>query len=249
LPSGNHCKGEREWNHYRVEANDGVIKLAVNGHVVSGVSKCKPRKGYLALESEGSECHFKNLKIKELPSTNPKPDEVAKVAEGHKSMLNGQDLTGWKGDKDEWKVNDGVIRSAGKSPLVSDSDKLTNFELIFDWKLPAKSMNHCRVEVGTPDRTVGATFAQVKVGEVFIGKYFQVRAFGTDSLSRYPADNVKPGEWNRVALRIGDGWNTLSLNSKKVASQKGTPPPAGPVTFRSAEGLELRNIFIREIKP
>src|SRR5262249_32386577 len=65
LPSENHTKGEREWNHYRVEANDGRLTLAVNGHVVSGVSKCNPRKGYLALESEGAECHFKNLKIKE----------------------------------------------------------------------------------------------------------------------------------------------------------------------------------------
>jgi hypothetical protein len=38
LPSENHCKGEGEWNHYRVLANDGVVKLAVNGHTVSGVS-------------------------------------------------------------------------------------------------------------------------------------------------------------------------------------------------------------------
>src|SRR5207247_738275 len=82
-------KGENEWNHYRVEANDGVLKLAVNGHVVSGVSKCNPRKGYLALESEGSECRFKNLKIKELPSTNPKKEEVADEAQGHKSLYTG----------------------------------------------------------------------------------------------------------------------------------------------------------------
>src|SRR5438874_4313736 len=84
LPAENHCKGENEWNHYRVEANDGVLKLAVNGHAVSGVSKCSPRKGYLALESEGSECRFKNLKIKELPSTNPKEEEIADEAQGHK---------------------------------------------------------------------------------------------------------------------------------------------------------------------
>ena len=82
LPSENRCKGEYEWNHYRVEANDGVLKLAVNGKVVSGVSECNPRKGYLALESEGSECRFKNLKIKELPSTNPKPEEICDVDPG-----------------------------------------------------------------------------------------------------------------------------------------------------------------------
>ena len=80
LPSERRCKGGGEWNHYKVIGNDGVIKLHVNGKEVSGVSQCKPRKGYLALESEGAECHFRNLKIKELPTTNPKPDEIAKEA-------------------------------------------------------------------------------------------------------------------------------------------------------------------------
>src|SRR5207244_11224728 len=85
LPSEERCKGEYEWNHYRVTANNGVLKLAVNGKEVSGVSECNPRKGYLALESEGSECRFKNLKLKELPSTNPKPEEICDVEIGRAS--------------------------------------------------------------------------------------------------------------------------------------------------------------------
>src|SRR5437867_7418233 len=87
LPNENRTKGGGEWNHYKVVANDGVIKLHVNGKDVSGVSQCNPRKGYLALESEGAECHFKNLKIKELPSTNPKPEETCNVAQGHKQLF------------------------------------------------------------------------------------------------------------------------------------------------------------------
>jgi hypothetical protein len=89
----------------------------------------------------------------------------------------------------------------------------------------------------------------VSEGEVLIGKYFHARAVGSDSFSRYPADPIKPGEWNRAVLQVGDGRNTLSLNGKKVASRRGDPPPAGPVTIRGAVGLELRNIFIRGIKP
>src|SRR5437773_4547047 len=89
LPKEDHAKGEKEWNHYRVEANDGVLKLAVNGHFVSGLITYKPRKRYLALESEGSECHFKNLKIKELPSTNPTKDAVAGEAQGTKVCTPG----------------------------------------------------------------------------------------------------------------------------------------------------------------
>src|SRR5204863_3622601 len=37
-PSENRSKGAGEWNHYKVTAQDGVIKLAVNGKEVSGVS-------------------------------------------------------------------------------------------------------------------------------------------------------------------------------------------------------------------
>jgi Domain of Unknown Function (DUF1080) len=139
LPNENRAKGENEWNHYRVEANDGVIKLAVNGKVVSSVSKCSPRKGYLALESEGSECRFRNLKIKELPSTNPKPEDVAKVDAGHRSLFTGLDLTGWKPEVDEgWKASDGVLRSANKG-AVTTTNELPPGELIFDWKVPAKA--------------------------------------------------------------------------------------------------------------
>ncbi|MDQ3330945.1 MAG: DUF1080 domain-containing protein, partial [Planctomycetota bacterium] len=82
LPSENRAKPAGQWNHYRIEANDGVIKLAVNGKVVSGGSACSPRKGYLCLESEGSPARFKNIRIKELPTTNPTPEEIATPAEG-----------------------------------------------------------------------------------------------------------------------------------------------------------------------
>jgi hypothetical protein len=80
LPSERRSNPAGQWNHYQITCNDGVIQLAVNGKVVSGGSECKPRKGYICLEAEGSEIHFRNLRIKELPSTNPQPDEIAKPA-------------------------------------------------------------------------------------------------------------------------------------------------------------------------
>ena len=63
----NLCKGKGEWNSYTVVCVDGVIKLSVNGKFVNGISKSTVRKGYLCLESEGAEIHFRNLKIIELP--------------------------------------------------------------------------------------------------------------------------------------------------------------------------------------
>jgi len=63
----NRCKGRGEWNTYDVVAVDGVIKLSVNGKFVNGISRSTQKKGYLCLESEGAEIHFRNIRILELP--------------------------------------------------------------------------------------------------------------------------------------------------------------------------------------
>jgi hypothetical protein len=63
----NRCKGRGQWNTYDVVAVDGTIKLSVNGKFVNGISHSSQGKGYLCLESEGGEIHFRNMKIMELP--------------------------------------------------------------------------------------------------------------------------------------------------------------------------------------
>jgi Domain of Unknown Function (DUF1080) len=207
LPSEDHCKGEYEWNHYRVEANDGVIKLSVNGHFVSSVSKCSPRKGYLALESEGSECRFRNLKIKELPSTNPKPEEIANVYQGHTALFNGLDLDGLEFwippgfvDDKGFKATGGRLIASGKTFLATKKH-FGPCELVFDWKIPAKSTNaECVVFVNGLAKNV-----------------------------KLPGD-AKPGGWHRAVIKSEAGAGKAELQ------------------FVPSEGLELMNLFAREIK-
>jgi hypothetical protein len=145
LPSERRTKPAGEWNHYKITANDGAIKLEVNGKEVSGVSKCNPRKGYICLESEGSECRFKNLRIKELPSTNAKKEETALVAEPWTLLYNGLNFRGWKWDLDHtthWKANDYKITYDGKSDAKDKNlwtaNDYQDFVLMVDWRLPAK---------------------------------------------------------------------------------------------------------------
>ncbi len=63
----NRCKGKGEWNTYDVVCVDGTIKLSVNGKFVNGISKSTKNSGYICLESEGAEIHFRNIRIIELP--------------------------------------------------------------------------------------------------------------------------------------------------------------------------------------
>ena len=75
------CKGKGEWNTYDVVCVDGVAKLSVNGKFVNGVSRSTVKKGYLCLESEGAEIHFRNIRILELPPGVTTPEQVAPVLE------------------------------------------------------------------------------------------------------------------------------------------------------------------------
>jgi hypothetical protein len=73
----NRCKGKGEWNIYDVVCVDGTIKLSVNGKFVNGISKSTQKKGYICLESEGGEIHFRNIKIIELASGVTLPEQTA----------------------------------------------------------------------------------------------------------------------------------------------------------------------------
>lgn len=144
FPQEELTKASPEWNHYRVVANNGDISLSVNGKEVTIAKAASPRKGYLMLESEGSEAQFQNIRIKELPSTNPKPDEVAKEADGFVPLFTGLDFRGWKvpqGDNGHWKVVNEVIDYDAESESTAPDKSLwgdrefEDFQLIVDWRI------------------------------------------------------------------------------------------------------------------
>ena len=75
------CRGKGEWNKYIIVAVDGTVKLSVNGKFVNGLRNSGRKRGYLCLESEGAEIHFRNMRILELPSGVISEGEIAPVLE------------------------------------------------------------------------------------------------------------------------------------------------------------------------
>ncbi|UCE49867.1 MAG: DUF1080 domain-containing protein [Phycisphaerales bacterium] len=145
LPSERRCNPAGQWNHYRVESRDGAISLAVNGKVVTRAYEASPRKGYICLESEGGLVHFRNIRIKELPGSNPPPEMIAAEAEGFRSLYNGLDLRGWKnvpGHEGHWQAKNWVLDYDGKSEAEDKhlwtEEEFGDFVLIVDWRQPRK---------------------------------------------------------------------------------------------------------------
>jgi hypothetical protein len=228
LPSERRSKPAGEWNHYHVVCNNGDIKLAVNGKVVSGGSHTTPRKGYVCLESEGSECHFKNIRIKELPSTNPRPAEIAPLAQGFISIYTGLNLDGWKHTPDHeqhWKPNDWILECDGKSDpqdgYLWTEKSYRNFVMICDWRQKQKPQDN--------DQTL------------------PISVRGAD-----PALKTAPkiGQWNRFIITVQGDQLTLQLNGKTVLENSpltGTLA-RGPIGLHHhGSAVEFANLYVKEL--
>jgi hypothetical protein len=145
LPREQRARPAPEWNHYRITCKDGTITLAVNGKEVSGGSECVPRKGFICLEAEGSECHFRDIRLRELPSTSVSAEQTAALETGFVSLYSGLDLRGWRADPGHvghWTAQDFILAYDGKSE-AKEKDLWTekpygDFILVADWRLPGK---------------------------------------------------------------------------------------------------------------
>jgi hypothetical protein len=246
LPSEKRSKPAGQWNHYRVECNDGSVKLAVNGKVVSGATKAHPRKGYICLESEGGECHFRNIRLKELPSTDPKPADVAASDQGFQSLYTGLDLTGWKAEaaaKDHWKPKDWTLVYDGKAagparPLWTEKE-YGNFVLIADWRLTDKD---------------AAPAAASRAGICVRGAHSPLAVIGRAedlpaSAPAAPRAARKPGEWNRFVVTLRGDTATVVLNEQTVVERAQIGGGRGPVgLLGGGAALEFANVYLRELE-
>jgi hypothetical protein len=222
LPSEKRSKPAGLWNHYRIECRDGTIKLAVNGKVVSGGTKSTPRKGYICLEAEGSECRYRNLKIKELPSTKPTAAQTCPEAKGHTTLFTGLDLKGWQGDAKKWLVNKGAntLRYTGdSSDRIQTEKQYGDYELVIDVKLPK-------------NRRVFLT----PRGRASVGHQLAVA-------------EEEAGKWVRVEVTVKGETVAIARDGKPPTSFRAEGGPAkGPIGLEADGPAEFCNLFLRELK-
>ncbi|MEX2672109.1 MAG: DUF1080 domain-containing protein [Phycisphaeraceae bacterium] len=239
LPTERRANPTGEWNHYRVIAYDGNIKLAVNGKIVSEANSASPRKGYICLEAEGAETHFRNIKIRELPSTEPRPEDIADEAKGFRNLYNGVDLAGWvnAGHEGHWKPNGWVLAYDGKSD-ADDANLWTeetfgDFVLIYDWRWTGDAAEHTYPAILHSGQSRPARAEQVWPGVT------------PDA----HADHAV-GEWNRsIITRNGDRLSVV-VNGRTVvddAAINDVPERIRLALPHHGQTVDFANIYVREL--
>lgn len=244
FPSEDRSKPSPEWNHYRIEANNGRITLAVNGKVVSGGDNCNYRKGYLALESEGAPVEFRNVRIKELPSTHAPAEMTAPLDQGWTALYTGVDFSHWivpAAGGAKWSTADWQIKLAeGQTgPALWSEQEFADAEIICDVNLPK-----------------GVDLSQPAAGLCVRGLSHPLVMFGQGKAPIVlGADKVKAGQWYRIKV-------TLKGKTAKVVIAEAQD--ANPQTFEVtvdmgdkgriglsdlAQAVNYANVFVRDLSP
>jgi hypothetical protein len=55
-----------QWNHYEIIVDKGDVTLKVNGEVLNTATNAEEIAGTIALQSEGAEIHFRNIRLAEI---------------------------------------------------------------------------------------------------------------------------------------------------------------------------------------
>ena len=106
------------WNHYRIVAVDGEVRLEVNGKQVTQGQRAVPRRGYICLESEGGIVHYRNIRLRELPHEPLDDSLVAKSDRGYRTLYSGLDLRNWRTSaltRRDWTVDDWQLVYGGRA--------------------------------------------------------------------------------------------------------------------------------------
>lgn len=211
------------------------------------------------------------------PSVNAKAEKSSGSAtkDDWKTLFDGKSLDhfrGYKKDKPDpgWKVDDGIIKFAGKGGDLMTKDKYQFFEMALEWNLPKggnSGIIYRVAETGGPAYHTGPEIqilSSMKVG----GK--------TDAGSCYAlyapkVSNLKPnGQWNSVRLVIkpgnhvehhmngekvcsyqigSDDWNARVAKSKFAKWKEFATVDKGHVCLQShGAAIWFRNLKVRELK-
>lgn len=233
FPTEERSKPSPEWNHYRIECNNGDISLAVNGKVVTRGKDCSPSKGYICIESEGGVVHYRNMKIKRLPDTPVAAENVAIANRNFRSLYTGLNLNGWTTISEaSWRAKDWTLSYDGKTTgpatvLTSTKRFSPDLAFIVDVKLRDEQSSAIIQLVDESSKVAAA----VDLKQISIAAALD-----------------KTGRWNRIEATVVDGKLSLTVNGQQLSVQKNVGKltenmaiqiaPTGPVDFA--------NIYVKD---
>jgi 3-keto-disaccharide hydrolase len=220
--------------------------------------------GPIQLQTHGSEMHFRNVFLREIPRKPPESGVLFKgkpVGDGWVPLFEGDELKGFKAEPDYWTLKDGVLSGrydgGPKHHYAYTEAEYGDFELHAMVKMTGKGANS-----GVCIRTKPTDFDncpgyQVDMGPGFWGCLWDERRDGM--VAKYPTDLadklVKAGDWNHYYVIARGPYIQGWLNGVKtfdVINPRGIEK--GSIGFQLCHGgkqtyADFKDVYIRPLGP
>lgn len=180
---------------------------------------------------------------------------------GFQPLFNGKDLSGWDGDLELWRVDDGMI--VGDSPGIKHNQFLRtqrnfqDFELQLEFRLKdGKGNSGVQFRSKAVENSSEVSGYQADVGEKYWGCLYdesrrnQILAQADDKLKTV----LKKEGWNKYVIRAEGNRITLAINGVTTVDYQEVDaeiPRTGIIALQVHSGpplrVEFRDIRIKEL--
>jgi hypothetical protein len=268
-----------EWNNFFIRMLGDKVSVYLNGQLVTDQvtlenywDRSRPllASGPLELQAHGTNLAFRNIYVREIKSANYSltPQEEA---EGYTALFNGKDLSGWVGNKVDYKVVDQVIlidpSGGGRGNLYTEKE-YADFSFRFEFQLTPGANNG--IGIRTPlegDAAYVGMEIQVLDNTSPIYANLQPYQYHGSVYGVIPAKRefLRPvGQWNEEEIHIQGDRIRVTLNGTVIvdgdlyeASKNGTidknehpglKRKSGHIGFLGhGSEVRFRNIRIKEL--
>jgi hypothetical protein len=224
-----------QWNTFHITMIGDVVTVVLNDKLVvdkvplnnfwdrkTPIEKRKPLidKGPIQLQTHGGEIRWRNVYLKELPSS-PGSDG-GKSEKGFKKVFNGKDFDGWEGPLDNYQIVEGSIQcKKGKGGTIFTKEVYADFVVRFEFKLPPGGNNGLALRYPGKGNTAYVGMCELQVLDSEHPRYAKLdarqyhgSAYGMAAAKR--GHLKKAGEWNEQEVTVKGSTIRVVLNGAEI---------------------------------
>ncbi len=147
-----------EWNSFRIIQVGERVTVYLNDKLVVNHARLQnfwtkqpscpdhdrplPKQAPILLQTHGGEIRWRNMYIREIPSSEANEILRKHNSEGFKDVFNGKDFEGWAGPINEYEVKDGaIVCRPHKGGTIYTKDEFSDFIARVEFRLPPGGNN------------------------------------------------------------------------------------------------------------
>jgi hypothetical protein len=222
-----------EWNRMYIRMVGPYVTVKLNGKLVTDnvilenyfdANTPIPLTGPIYLQTHTTQLFFRNISIREI-----KPDEAnRRLAEiggddsKFKSLFNGKDLTGWTGNTNSYKIEDGtLVCKAGQHGNMFTDDTYSDFVARLEFKLPPAGNNGIAIRSPLTNEEVAYVGMESQILDNTASTYKNLHEYqfcgSLYGLAPALKGYLRPvGEWNYEEVTVVGDQLTVALNGFEI---------------------------------